>query len=112
MANTARGLMVWDWERFSLGVPLGFDAIHHWLQTEVRGGRHAPRVVAARCIESAPHLLAPFGIAPREARLIAGLYLSDLATRYLFDRQALAGAPLGDPGIWLIPALAEEVARV
>jgi hypothetical protein len=111
MAKTARGLMVWDWERFSLGVPLGFDAFHHWLQTEVRGGRHAPRVVAAKCIESAPHLLASFGIPARQARLIASLYVSDLAIRYLFDRQALAGAPLGDPGAWLIPALEEEVAR-
>jgi phosphotransferase family enzyme len=111
MAKTTRGLMVWDWERFSLGVPLGFDALHHWLQTEVRGGRHAPRVVAARCIESAPHLLASFEIAAQQARLIASLYVSDLATRYLFDRQALAGAPLGDPGAWLIPALEEEVAR-
>jgi hypothetical protein len=27
------------------------------------------------------------------------------------DRQAQAGAPLGAPGTWLIPALAGELAR-
>jgi hypothetical protein len=111
MADTDRGLMVWDWERFSLSVPLGFDALHHWLQTGVRAGHHAPRALAARCPERAPALLAPFGIAAREARIAASLYLSDLAARYLFDRQAQAGAPLGAPGTWLIPAIVGEAAR-
>lgn len=111
MANTDRGLMVWDWERFSPSSPLGFDALHNWLQTGVRAGHHAPRVLAAICPERAPDLLAPFGIAAREARITATLYLSDLAARYLFDRQAQAGAPLGAPGTWLIPAIVGEVAR-
>ena len=31
MAYTGRGLMVWDWERFTSGVPEGFDALHYWL---------------------------------------------------------------------------------
>jgi hypothetical protein len=47
-----------------------------------------------------------------EARLTAALYLADVATRYLVDRQAQAGAPLGDPGTWLIPALVAEVAQL
>jgi hypothetical protein len=34
-----------------------------------------------------------------------------LATRYLVDRQARAGAPRGAPGTWLIPAIELEVAR-
>jgi len=44
------------------------------------------------------------------ARRTAALYLTDVATRYLVDRQAQAGAPLGAPGTWLIPALVGEVA--
>jgi len=111
MANTGRGLMVWDWERFTCGVPHGFDALHYWLQTELRAGHRDPRAAAARCIEDAPGLLAPFGIDARTARLTATLYLADLSTRYLADRQAQAGAPLGAPGTWLIPALAGELAR-
>jgi hypothetical protein len=40
------------------------------------------------------------------------LYLADLATRYLVDRQAKAGARLGAPGQWLIPAFVAEVAKL
>ena len=109
MANTSRGLMVWDWERFASGVPVGFDALHHWLQVEVSMAHRNARAAAARCVEEAPQLLAPFGIGARAARLTAVLYLADLATRYLADRQAQAGAPLGAPGVWLIPAVGEVI---
>ena len=40
MASTDRGLLVWDWERFTRDVPLGFDALHYWLQNR---GRPGPR---------------------------------------------------------------------
>ena len=112
MASTSLGLLVWDWERFTPGVPLGFDALHHQLQAEVVGGRREPRAAAVRCIERAPHLLAPFEVGAEAARLTAVLYLADLATRYLADRQAKAGAPHGVPGRWLIPAITGEVARL
>jgi hypothetical protein len=107
MASTSGGLLVWDWERFTSGVPLGFDALHHWLQTSVATPRSDPRAVAASCLDRAPGHLAPFGVSSPQARLTAVLYLTDLATRYLTDRQAQAGAPLGDPGTWLIPAIGQ-----
>ena len=111
MASTTSGLLVWDWERFACGVPRGFDALHYWLQSEV-GPRHRdPLAAATDCAGQAPALLAPFGIDPARARLTAAMYLADVATRYLVDRQAAAGAPLGAPGTWLIPALVGEVAR-
>ena len=44
----------------------------------------------------------------RRPRLTARLYLCELSARYLADRQAEAGARLGAPGRWLIPALAGE----
>jgi hypothetical protein len=112
MANTDHGLLVWDWERYTCGVPLGFDALHHWLQGEVDRGRRDPLVAASECIERAEHLIAPFGDAAKEPRLTATLYLIDLATRYLTDRQAQAGAPRGAPGTWLIPAIVRETARM
>jgi hypothetical protein len=112
MASTRRGLLVWDWERFTWGVPLGFDALHCWLHGEV-GPRHRdPRRAARECLERSGQLLGPFGVTAPEARLTAALYLAELATRYLADRQAKAGASLGAPGAWLIPALAGEVARM
>ena len=112
MASTSEGLLVWDWERFATGVPLGFDALHHQLQAEVAGTRSDPQAAALRCLERAPRNLAPFGLSPAQARLTAVLYLTELATRYLADRQAQAGAPLGAPRTWLIPAISQATARM
>jgi hypothetical protein len=111
MASTEIGLLVWDWERFAPDVPLGFDALHHWLNTAVTRPRPDPVGAARRLIERAAALLHPFGVGSSEARLTALLYLADLAARFLVDRQEEAGAPLGDPGKWLIPAIAGELRR-
>jgi hypothetical protein len=111
MASTDRGLLVWDWERFTGDVPAGFDALHYWLQSEVVPARGEPRAAASGCIDRAPQLLAPFGAEPADARLTAILYLADLATRYLADRQDKAGAKLGQAGAWLVPAIADAVTR-
>ncbi|MGO9161581.1 MAG: hypothetical protein ACLP7J_12865 [Streptosporangiaceae bacterium] len=106
MASTPGGLLVWDWERFTAGVPLGFDALHCWLQSQVVSGQREPRAAAAELASRAAHLLEPFGVTADSARLTALLYLADLAVRYLADRQEAAGARLGAPGQWLIPAVA------
>jgi hypothetical protein len=111
VASTGDGLLVWDWERFTTGVPLGFDALHYWLQNEVGPTRRDPLAASSACLEHAGQLLAPFGIGAPQARVTAVLYLADLATRYLVDRQARAGAPRGAPGTWLIPAIELEVVR-
>jgi hypothetical protein len=112
MASTGQGLLVWDWERFTRDVPVGFDALHYWLQTEVVPARGEPMAAAAGCVDRAPELLAPFGAGQAEARLTAILYLADLATRYLTDRQDKAGARLGQAGAWLIPAITGAAAQL
>lgn len=108
------GLLVWDWERFTTGVPVGFDALHHRLQRAVSDPAADPVRAAADCVRDAAGALAPFTAAPAlaepaHAALVARLYLAELAARYLADRQAEAGARLGDVGAWLLPALAEGV---
>jgi hypothetical protein len=109
MASTAAGLLVWDWERFAPGVPVGFDPLHYRLQSDVVRRRRPPAEAAAACVRDAPAGLAPFGVPAGEARLVAVLYLAELSVRYLADRQAEAGARLGRPGTWLIPAIEEAV---
>jgi hypothetical protein len=109
MACTAEGLLVWDWERFAQPVPLGFDGLHYRLQSAVVRRRQSPMAAAAGCVQTASSVLAPFGVPPAEAGLIASLYLAEISARYLADRQAEAGARLGRPGTWLIPALKEAV---
>jgi hypothetical protein len=105
MASTADGLLVWDWERFATGVPVGFDFLHYRLQSDVVRRRRPPAEAADASVRDAAACLAPFGVPADEARLVALLYLAELSARYLADRQAEAGARLGRPGTWLIPAI-------
>jgi hypothetical protein len=112
MASTGSGLLVWDWERFATPAPVGFDALHHWLQVEVVGNRRDPAASAAACADHAPALLEPFGVTAPQARLSALLYLADLSVRYLADRQEQAGAELGAPRRWLLPALTAGIGRL
>ncbi|MCO8277148.1 hypothetical protein M1L60_41895 [Actinoplanes sp. TRM 88003] len=108
MANLTDALLVWDWERFSSGVPLGFDAVHHELQRRIQETADAKEAVEAT-VRGAAELLAPFGVPVAGREVTALLYLVDLATRYLTDRQAEAGARLGVLGTWLLPVLIRRV---
>ena len=109
MASTAGGLLVWDWERFAAGVPVGFDPLHYRLQTDVVRRRRPAADAAGGCVRDAAASLAPFGVPAGQARLVAVLYLAELSARYLADRQAEAGARLGRPGTWLIPAIEKAI---
>jgi len=108
MATLADAVLVWDWERFTPGVPLGFDAVHHELQARLERGEDAGAAVDAT-LSRAPALLAPFGVTGNAAEVTALLHLVDLAARYLADRQADAGARLGVLGTWLLPVLVRRV---
>ncbi len=108
MANLADALLVWDWERFATGVPMGFDAIHHELQKRIQSTGNAQDAVE-QTVRRAGELLAPFGVPAAGREPTALLYLVDLAVRYLTDRQAEAGARLGVLGTWLLPVLIRRV---
>jgi hypothetical protein len=108
MANLADTLLVWDWERFARGVPVGFDAVHHELQRRIQSSDDAAGAVEAT-VRRAGEVLAPFSIPDQARELTALLYLVDLAARYLTDRQAEAGARLGVLGTWLLPVLIRRV---
>ncbi|MBB6118944.1 phosphotransferase [Nocardiopsis algeriensis] len=121
IAGTARRAFVWDWERLSLDAPAGFDALHYDLNECVQDGVH-PGV--HRWLESGARLLrdplmADLGVHPDTVSTVMALYLIDLATRYLHDRQEESGARMAAVDDWLLPALeglqeraAHEAARV
>jgi Phosphotransferase enzyme family len=111
MAVSGGRALVWDWERFQAGIPIGYDALHYWLQARVNTGS-VPQAVAEDAVAEAPAVLAPFRVPPDTARLIATLYLFEIAVRYVEDRQAEAGAMLGDVGTWLLPALLRHAQEV
>jgi hypothetical protein len=108
MASLADTLLVWDWERFTPDVPMGFDAVHHELQRRIDGGPDAAAAVE-QTLRRADELLSAFEVEPAARELTALLYLVDLAARYLADRQAEAGARLGVLGRWLLPVLIRAV---
>ncbi|WP_412540575.1 hypothetical protein R8Z50_33000 [Longispora sp. K20-0274] len=112
MAALADTLLVWDWERFCTGVPVGFDGAHYALQAAIVTAGREPATAVDHVIDNAPALLAPFGVGAAAARITVLLYLVDLATRYLTDRQAEAGARLGVLGTWLLPALVRRVSHL
>lgn len=101
--NVSRGpdgrLLVWDWERFGTGVPLGFDAVHHFFQRTLR--RDDPATAARACVARALRVLAPFGLSASESRLTALRYLITLADRHAADGHT----PLGPPELWLNPVV-------
>ncbi|NUR48159.1 MAG: hypothetical protein HOV71_08510 [Hamadaea sp.] len=104
-------VLVWDWERFTPGVPMGFDALHYELQRRVQQDADA-RACVADVVAQAATLLDPFDVIPDGREVTALLYLVDLAARYLADRQAEAGARLGVLGTWLLPVLIDRVRRL
>jgi hypothetical protein len=109
MRPLADRLLVWDWERFTIGVPVGFDALHYDLQQRISTQPDGADAVR-RTLAAAPDLLAPLSVTrPAAVRATALLYLIDLAVRYLTDRQAEAGARLGVLGSWLLPVLLSTV---
>jgi hypothetical protein len=112
MTMSAGRALVWDWERFETGVPVGFDAVHFWLQGAIIRGGIAPVTAAERAVAGAPEILAPFGLAPGPASRVAALYLAEIGTRYLQDGQAEAGARLGRIGDWLVPVLMRHARRL
>jgi hypothetical protein len=98
-------LLVWDWERFATGVPVGFDALHWALQTDLVTHLADPGESASRSLVTAGEVLEPFGLSTEQVRATGVAYLAELAARYLADRQSEAGARLGDVGSWLLPAV-------
>ncbi|GLW07302.1 hypothetical protein Misp01_24320 [Microtetraspora sp. NBRC 13810] len=92
-------LLVWDWERFASGVPLGFDAAHLSLSRAL--SRMRPPLAARSCLASATETLAPYGLSAAQAKLTVIRYLITLADRHAADGHE----PLGPPARWLTPLI-------
>jgi hypothetical protein len=103
--------LLWDWERFTVGVPVGYDAMHYQFQQALVGGRTDAEAAAEAAVAQAPAILPPLGVDPADASLVAMLYLIEIGIRYLHDRQADAGGRRGRIDTWLLPVLSRHTAR-
>lgn len=113
LASTPQRDFVWDWERLAPQTPLGFDALHYELNESLHRGlesgvRDWLRTGAGLLRDP---MLTKQGLCPRPQTVhtTMALYLIELATRYLHDRQDEAGGRRAAVGEWLLPALAELV---
>ncbi|MQA82581.1 MAG: hypothetical protein GEV10_29670 [Streptosporangiales bacterium] len=92
MATLRDTVLVWDWERYETGVPLGFDLVHHHVQQHLL----APGADVGALVRQLPRrtsaALGSVGLDLREATTCAALYLVDIAARYVHDRQDEVGA--------------------
>jgi hypothetical protein len=88
MAWAGERVRLWDWERFTSGVPLGLDALHYALAGEPE------RAQPSTLRESAAKALAPFSVADEEADLLLALYVTALTARFLPDSLTEHGAQL------------------
>ncbi|WP_141578275.1 hypothetical protein [Actinomadura sp. WMMA1423] len=84
-------LRLWDWERFSRGVPAGFDLLHYRLQEAMRTASEPPY---ATWPDGAAALLGPLGLTGPAAEATVRLYLLELCRRYLLAAQEPIGGPL------------------
>lgn len=90
-AGDGQRLLVWDLERYAADVPVGFDPLHCALQTAVLPAQLDARDAMAQELERTPRLLESFGLSALQSRIVCALYLAEISTRWLADRQDAAG---------------------
>jgi hypothetical protein len=90
MAHRGRRLLLWDWERFAVGVPLGLDPLHYDVYARCRRDGFTSTAVLAGLAE-AGH---PRDVDDPRRSVVAATYLTTLAGRSLEGaaRQPSAGA--------------------
>ena len=111
-ASVDGAVLVWDWERFDTDVPVGFDLLHFSLQASLARPGSPSRNEPDALLASAAARLAPLGLNQDQATFTAVAYLIEIATRYLVDDQAAAGANVGGVERWLLPAVQDAVHRL
>ncbi|HEY6740081.1 MAG TPA: hypothetical protein VI076_14660 [Actinopolymorphaceae bacterium] len=91
-------VLLWDFERFATGVPLGLDAAHHRFQTALR--RHGESGAAALVT----------GAADDDPTTL--VYLCELGRRWVLASTPPEGEPLRRRTAWLLSLLADVRQRV
>jgi hypothetical protein len=75
-------LMVWDWERFQTGVPVGIDLAHFAFMVALRQRNQSPDEAQAHALESLPPRLEQMGAPGSLAGLVLRLHHVEMALRF------------------------------
>jgi hypothetical protein len=92
MSRGSSGLYVWDWERMSRGVPVGFDSIHFSFQTRAIGSNRPIDRIVADALGAAGPQLAELGVQGEIREPLMDLYLADMLLR--LDAGSVVGEPV------------------
>lgn len=111
-ASAGGSVLVWDWERFDSGVPVGFDLLHYRLQATLPRSGVPSRGEPDALVAGARLQLSALGLTPEQSAVTVAAYLIEIATRYLVDDQAGAGATVGHVERWLLPVISEAASRL
>jgi hypothetical protein len=94
MARRGGDVLLWDWEHFSLEVPLGFDAAHYLAQ-DIRLEIGTDAGAEDRWLaEASQELARHWELDEAQIEAVLRLYLIEVNVRYLQDRE---DDPLGTP---------------
>ena len=102
---------VWDWERFSAGVPVGFDALHFLLQVLLQERGVGPQV-ADQFLAQAEEFAVRSGALQPSARAAVASYVAEIAGRYLALVEGPDGELLARRAHWTLGLLESCVARL
>jgi hypothetical protein len=113
MARSGPQVLVWDWEGFRGGVPVGFDACHHHVCDQVTFGGISAVQAFRGLLDHLDDVLGPMGVEPDARAWTALLYAVELATSYVENGEAeVAGTSLSRLDDWLDDALRSGRAAV
>lgn len=110
MSRHGGRVSLWDWERYSEGVPVGFDALHHRLQVLRFGHKLSWESMVMDLLDDAPKIVAWFDVPRQAAQAVTFLYLAELCARYLHDAQTPSGEVLRPEAEELLRVLLRHVA--
>jgi hypothetical protein len=88
MTRAHGNLMVWDWERFAHGAPVGQDAVHYAFMAWLRQRKRPPAEAGQHVLQTAPPVLEAIGADPSQAELLLMLHQLEMGVRFAEARAA------------------------
>jgi hypothetical protein len=88
MTRAHARLMVWDWERFVHGAPIGQDAVHYAFMVCLRQRKLPPAEARQHVLDTVPPVLEAIGADAAQAELLLMLHQLEMGVRFAEARAA------------------------
>lgn len=111
MAWDSQRVLLWDWERYESGVPVGLDAYHYAFQSRLRGVADVESAVS-QVRRSAGSLAAGMGVPREQGPMLLLCYVLSLLLRYENDSRDAMGVQLRPIAAALRTVAARQVAAL